>query len=94
MFYRELLSFFPHLTKTPAFRYSETFPQLLVECAGYLQHLQAPLHLQGCLGNLVGPKIQGRIKGDGVFTSCIKKSVNVFRVVEVISSKSILRIIL
>lgn len=38
-----------------------TFQLLLDECAGYLQMFQALLHLQGCLGNLVGPKMQGRI---------------------------------
>lgn len=64
MFYQELFTFFSvgNLIETPALMYSKTFQPLLDERERYLQILQALLHLQGCLGNLVGPKIQGRIR--------------------------------
>lgn len=64
MFHTELFTFFSvgNLIGTPALMHSKTFQPLLDEREGYLQLLQALLHLQGCLGNLVGPKIHGRIR--------------------------------
>lgn len=52
---------------------SKTFQPLRDECAGYLQLLQSLLHLQGCLGNLVGPKIEGRITEVTVCLPAFKK---------------------